>query len=178
MQVTRRRMRAEAEAAEEARTHEEEIEQYDHDLGETSGSNNRAFETEPGDEDMAFDDANTPEVEQLLQPDNRDDTPVNVPPEHHNPPHTPTPPASPPPLAVDYDSDESDSDYQFSHAYSDPPAIRLAYLNALSDHIIRKHPVRDVEISLRNTINCLQLTPNGLPPDVKPLTTLNMRQML
>ncbi|CUA70797.1 U3 small nucleolar RNA-associated protein 6 homolog [Rhizoctonia solani] len=172
MQASRRRIRANAEAAEAARTHEE-IQQYEPDFDETFGLNNPRFETTPeGDKGMVPENDNAPEAEPFPRPDNGDVVPMDEPPENRDMPHTPTPPASPPPLDIDYDSDESESDYQFAYAYADPPAIRLAYLNALSDHIVRKHPVRDVEISLRNTINCLRLTPNGLPPDVKPLTTL------
>ncbi|KAF8597814.1 hypothetical protein BDV93DRAFT_595840 [Ceratobasidium sp. AG-I] len=53
----------------------------------------------------------------------------------------------------------------------DPPGLRLAYLNAMSDHIVRKHPVDDVEISLRNTVNAIRLS-NGIPDYITPLATL------
>ncbi|KDN33733.1 hypothetical protein RSAG8_13176, partial [Rhizoctonia solani AG-8 WAC10335] len=172
---------AEAEAMELARTHDEEIEptgaKNDLDSDDLFHLNDRAAEAQPAndqeDPDMAIDNSNnTPEVEQGLQLGAMDEPPIHLPPGHHSRSQTPTPPHSPPPLDIQYDSDESESDYQFSHVYADPPALRLAYLNALSDHIVRKHPVRDVEISLRNTISCLRLIPNGLPLDVKPLTTL------
>lgn len=97
------------------------------------------------------------------------------------PPHSPAPERAPSPLPeLEYDSDESESDYQPPfHAYLDPPNLRLAYLNAMSDHIVRKHSVRDVEISLRNSLNCLELTPNAIPDHITPLTTLkSIRQHL
>lgn len=128
------------------------------------------------DRGISLDDNNAPGAEQVPQLNSRSESPVNVLPEPNSHPQTPVPPPSappsPPPLDIDYDSDESESDYQFTHAYTDPPAVRLAYLHALADHIIRKHPVRDVEIGLRNTIDCLELMPGGLPAGFKPLTTL------
>ncbi|KAG8724399.1 hypothetical protein FRC11_002105, partial [Ceratobasidium sp. 423] len=168
MQAYRSRVRAEAEAAELARTHDE-IEALNPDG--LFDLDNLGSEINEG-EGIFIDNNNALDVEQVPQPDVRDESPVNATPGHRSCSQTATPPPSPPPLDIQYDSDESESDYQFTHAYADPPAIRLAYLNALADHIIRKHPVRDIEISLRNTINCLRLTPNGLPPDFKPLTTL------
>ncbi|KAH7316391.1 hypothetical protein B0J17DRAFT_349588 [Rhizoctonia solani] len=94
----------------------------------------------------------------------------------HSRPQTPTPPPStppsPPPLDITYDSNESESGYQFTHAYTNPPAVRLAYLHALADYVVRKHPVRDVEIGLRIKINCLELMPGELPAGFKLLTTL------
>ncbi|CAE6363937.1 unnamed protein product [Rhizoctonia solani] len=75
-------------------------------------------------------------------------------------------------LDVDYDSDDSKSNYEFLHAYSDPPALRYAYLNALSSHIVWKSPVRDAEANLKHTLTCLWLTPSGIPDHITPLTTL------
>ena len=72
---------------------------------------------------------------------------------------------------IDYGSDEDDNNYDPTRANSDPPAVRLAYLNAMCDHIVRKHSVRDVEISLQNTLNCIRLC-GPLPPDVTLLKTL------
>ncbi|KAG8725918.1 hypothetical protein FRC11_001187, partial [Ceratobasidium sp. 423] len=40
---------------------------------------------------------------------------------------SPPPPASPP-LELDYDSDDSESNYEFSYAYNDPPGLRYTYL--------------------------------------------------
>lgn len=75
------------------------------------------------------------------------------------------------PDEIEYDSDDSASNYELPGANLDPPGLRLAYLNAMSDHIVRKHPVEDAETSLRNTINSVRLS-NGIPPHIKPLTTL------
>ncbi|KAG8732356.1 hypothetical protein FRC12_019305 [Ceratobasidium sp. 428] len=89
---------------------------------------------------------------------------------------TPPPPTnsrSPSPLEIDYDSDESESDYTLpEHVFDDPPNLRLTYLNAICDHVVRKMTVRNAETSLRNTLNTLRLTPNALPPHITPLTTL------
>ncbi|CCO36943.1 hypothetical protein BN14_11092 [Rhizoctonia solani AG-1 IB] len=154
MQAARMKIRAEAEGAEL----EQACERLEHTEPALDISNNGSFEAEG---------ANSEE-----QPGIIEETQMDAPPEPYVQSQTPTPPPSPPPLDIQYESDESECDYEFVHAHNDPPAIRLAYLNALCDHIIRKQTVRDVEISLQNTINCIRLIPNGIPPDVRPLTTL------
>ncbi|CAE6469977.1 unnamed protein product [Rhizoctonia solani] len=70
--------------------------------------------------------------------------------DHSESPPPPPPPLLPP-LELEYDSDNSESNYEFSHAYNDPPNLRFAYLNALADHIVRKNSVRNAEENLSST---------------------------
>ncbi|KAF8704732.1 hypothetical protein RHS03_05780, partial [Rhizoctonia solani] len=107
--------------------------------------------------------------------------PVNDPPPAPEPLHnsqqrlcTPSPPLPLPSLEVEYDSDESESSYEFSHTLNDPPALRFAYLNALADHVVRKHPVCDAKINVKNTLIAPRLIPGGIPYHIKPLTTLKL----
>src|SRR4051812_7484280 len=92
-------------------------------------------------------------------------SPIDLPdPQEEEPPFSlreqspPPPPTPPPPLELEYNSDESESDYKFTHTINDPPTLWLAYLNALADHIIQKTPVRDAEANLRSSHTHLFLT--------------------
>ncbi|KAF8670362.1 hypothetical protein RHS04_08618 [Rhizoctonia solani] len=84
-----------------------------------------------------------------------------------NPPQAPSPPPE-----LEYDSDDSESNYEFTHAYDDPPILRYTYLNALADHIVRKNTVRDTETNLKNTLTAFELAPGLIPEHIVPLTTL------
>ncbi|KAF8691576.1 hypothetical protein RHS03_08766, partial [Rhizoctonia solani] len=125
-------------------------------------------------EPFSHNNVSKPELEIPLNP-------VNDPPPAPEPLHnsqqrlcTPSPPLPLPSLEVEYDLDKLESSYEFSHTLNDPPALRFAYLNALANHIVRKHPICDAKINLKNTLIALQLIPGGIPDHIKPLTTLKL----
>ncbi|CCO36750.1 hypothetical protein BN14_10894 [Rhizoctonia solani AG-1 IB] len=120
MQAARMKIRAEAEGAEL----EQACKRLEHTEPALDISNNGSFKAEG---------ANSEE-----QPGIIEETQMDAPPEPYVQSQTPTPPPSPPLLDIQHESDKSECDYEFVHAHNDPPAIRLAYLNALCNHIIRK----------------------------------------